>query len=85
MTLRKKAIPDAELWMVVITSWFGASISVLSRWKHSSLSGSCVSGSILICRYRKGKEIKAIGWVKGATKNLNTIPRRKESAKVYEK
>ncbi len=57
-TLRNKAIPDAELWMVVIKSGFGALISVLSCWNHSSLSCSGVSGSILIEDREKGKKEK---------------------------
>ena len=45
---KNKKIPDAEFGMVGIARGFGASISALSRWNHSSLSGSGVSGSILI-------------------------------------
>ena len=49
---KSKIIPDAELGNGAIASGFGASISALSCWNHSSLSGSGVTGSILIWRLK---------------------------------
>ena len=43
-----KIIPDAKLWQLVSVTAWGASISALICWNHSSLIGSSWSAAISI-------------------------------------